>query len=84
MQTLGGQCDRPEARTTPGRTTGHNIELEGILAYIRTGISNGRSEGMNGKARVITRRAFGFHSATSLIAMLFLCCSRVPLTPRHA
>lgn len=58
--------------------------LEGILAYIRTGISNGRTEGMNGKARVITRRAFGFHSATSLIAMLFLCCSRVPLTPRHA
>jgi transposase len=58
--------------------------LEGILAYIRTGFSNGRSEGINGKARVITRRAFGFHSATSLIAMLFLCCSRVPLAPRHA
>lgn len=58
--------------------------LEGILAYIRTGISNGRSEGLNGKTRVITRRAFGFHSATSLIALLYLCCSGLVLTPRHA
>lgn len=58
--------------------------LEGIMAYIRTGISNGRSEGMNGKVRVITRRAFGFHAAASLIAMLYLCCSGLQLTPRHA
>lgn len=58
--------------------------LEGILAYVRTGISNGRSEGLNGKTRVITRRAFGFHSATNLIALLFLCCSGLVLTPRHA
>jgi transposase len=58
--------------------------LEGILAYVRTGISNGRSEGLNGKTRVITRRAFGFHSASSLIALLFLCCSGLVLTPRHA
>ena len=57
--------------------------LEGILAYIRTGISNGRSEGFNGKARVITKRAFGFHSATALIATLYLCCSGLELNPRH-
>lgn len=54
---------------------------EGILAYIRTGLSNGRAEGMNGKARTITRRAYGFHSAASLIAMLFLCCSGLVLEP---
>ncbi len=58
--------------------------FEGIMAYVRTGISNGRSEGMNGKVRVITRRAFGFHAASSLIAMLYLCCSGMKLTPRHA
>lgn len=58
--------------------------LEGILAYIRTGISNGRSEGMNRKARVVTSRAFGFHSATPLIASLYLCCSGLKLEPRHA
>lgn len=58
--------------------------LDGIMAYIRTGISNGRSEGMNGKVRVLTRRAFGFHAAASLIALLYLCCSGLKLTPRHA
>jgi transposase len=58
--------------------------FEGIMAYVRTGISNGRSEGMNGKVRVITRRAFGLHGAASLIAMLYLCCSGLVLTPRHA
>ncbi len=56
---------------------------DGILAYVRTGLNNGRVEGLNGKARVITRRAFGFHSAGSLIAMLFLCCGGVTANPAH-
>ena len=56
---------------------------EGILAYIRTRLNNGRVEGLNGKARVITRRAFGFHSSSSLIAMLFLCCGGVEAYPAH-
>jgi transposase len=51
--------------------------LDGVLAYVATGLSNGRSEGTNGKARTITRRAYGFHNPHSLIGMLFLCCSRV-------
>lgn len=50
---------------------------EGILAYVSSGLSNGRSEGMNGKIRTITRRAFGFHGAASLIALIFLCCSGI-------
>jgi transposase len=54
---------------------------DGILAYVETGLSNGRSEGINGKARVLTRRSFGFHSAAALIAMLFLCCSGLTLSP---
>lgn len=57
--------------------------VEGIVAYIQTGLSNGRTEGLNGKARTITRRAFGFHHAHSLIAMLFLCCSGLALPPVH-
>ena len=52
---------------------------DGILAYVATGLSNGRTEGLNGKARTITRRSYGLHSAHSLIGTLFLCCS-----PRHA
>ena len=55
--------------------------LHGILAYLNTGLSNGRSEGLNGKVRVVTRRSYGLHSAQSLIAMLFLCCSLPRLAP---
>lgn len=54
---------------------------EGILEYVRTRFSNGRTEGINGKIRTITRRAFGFHSASALIAMIFLCCGGVHVTP---
>jgi transposase len=54
--------------------------LHGILAYLNTRLSNGRSEGLNGKVRVITRRSYGLHSAKSLIAMIFLCCSLPSLT----
>ena len=36
---------------------------DGILAYVATGLSNGRSEGLNGKIRTIARRSFGFHGA---------------------
>jgi transposase len=57
--------------------------LDGIVAYVATGLSNGPTEGLNGKARTITRRSFGFHSATSLISMLFLCCSGLVLHPAH-
>jgi transposase len=57
--------------------------LEGILAYVATGLSNGRTEGLNGKIRTITRRSFGFHSASSLIALIFLCCSGITLQPVH-
>jgi len=54
---------------------------DGILEYVRTRFSNGRVEGINGKIRTITRRAFGFHSARSLISMIFLCCGGVYVTP---
>ena len=56
---------------------------EGILAYVRSGLSNGRTEGLNGKARTITRRAYGFHSASGLIALLKLCCGGISLQPVH-
>ncbi len=57
--------------------------LAGIVAYVATGLTNARTEGLNGKARTITRRSYGLHSAASLIAMLFLCCSGLVLTPVH-
>ena len=58
--------------------------VDGILEYIRSGRNNGRVEGLNGKARTITRRSYGFHSANSLIAMIYLCCGGVHVTPAHS
>jgi transposase len=54
---------------------------EGILAYISSRLSNGHTEAFNGKARTITRRAYGLHSASALIALLKLCCSGIELMP---
>jgi transposase len=56
---------------------------EGILAYVTSGLSNGRTEGLNGKIRTITRRAYGFHSSHGLIALIKLCCSGIRLDPVH-
>jgi transposase len=50
---------------------------DGILAAIRLGLSNGRLEGLNSKIRLISHRAFGFHSPEPLIALVYLCCSGI-------
>lgn len=55
--------------------------MNGILAYVSTGLSNGPVEGINGKARVITRRSYGFHDPSNLISLLFLCCALPALSP---
>ena len=55
--------------------------LEGIIAYIHTRLTNGLVEGLNNKLRTVARRAYGFHSAKSLIAMLFLNCGGIHLNP---
>jgi transposase len=44
----------------------------GILAAINNGLSNARVEAINTQIRLITRRAFGFHSADALIALAML------------
>jgi len=44
----------------------------GILAAIEHGLSNARIEQANTRIRLITRRAFGFHSPDALIALAML------------
>jgi transposase len=56
---------------------------DGILEYVRERLNNGRVEGLNSKARTITRRSYGFHSASALIAMIFLCCGGIHASPVH-
>lgn len=82
-QLLGWLAWAARCRLAPFVRVARTIRkyLPGIIAYLNTGLSNGRPEGLNGKARVITRRSYGLHSAQSLIAMLFLCCSLPALTP---
>jgi transposase len=57
--------------------------LEDILAYFLCRLTNGLIEGLNNKARMLTRRAFGFHSAQAFISMIMLCCSGLNLSPIH-
>jgi transposase len=54
---------------------------DGILAAIRLGINNGRMEGLNSKVRLLSHRSFGFHGPGPLIALIYLCCSRLTITP---
>ena len=55
--------------------------FEGVLAYVKGRLTNGFTEGINNKLRMIARRAYGFHSAKALVAMLFLTCGGVRLDP---
>jgi transposase len=56
---------------------------EGILAAIRLGITNARVEGLNNRVRLITRRGFGFHSATAVAALVMLSCGPIQLRLPH-
>jgi transposase len=60
-----------------GRTV--RKHLAGILAFIGSKLTNARLEGTNNKIRLISHRSYGFHSAGSLIAMVYLCCSNIRL-----
>ncbi len=55
----------------------------GVLAAVKIGISNGRLEALNSKVRLISHRAYGFHSADALIAMIYLCCAGIEITLPH-
>lgn len=56
---------------------------DGILAAIRLGITQGRTEALNNKVRLITRRAYGFHSAQAALALVLLTCGPIDLQPPH-
>lgn len=55
----------------------------GILAAIRLGINNARVEALNNKVRLITRRAYGFHSAQAALALVMLACGPIVLRLAH-
>ena len=55
----------------------------GVLAAIELNLSNGRLEALNSKVRLISHRAYGFHSADALIAMIYLCCAGIQIPLPH-
>ncbi len=56
----------------------------GITAAIRHGLSNARVEAINTQIRLLTRRAFGFHSPDALIALAMLSLADLcPPLPRY-
>ena len=56
---------------------------DGVLAAIRLGINQGRTEALNNKVRLITRRAYGFHSAKAALALVLLTCGPIILQLPH-
>lgn len=56
--------------------------LDGIVAAIELGVSNGLIEGINSKIRLINARGYGHHSAAALTAMIYLTlggmCPKLP------
>lgn len=53
----------------------------GIRRFLELRLTNAGVEGYNSKIRMISHRAFGFHSAAALIAMIKLLCSGITITP---
>ena len=56
---------------------------DGILHAIRLGINQGRTEALNNKVRLITRRAYAFHTAQAALALVMLNCGPITVQPPH-
>ena len=75
----------PRSRLAPFVRLGQTIHKhrDGILNAIRLGINQGRTEALNNKVRLITRRAYGFHTAQAALALVLLTCGPIALQPPH-
>jgi len=60
---------KPFARVA-GTINFHRRAIQNALTH---GISNAKTEGLNTRIRLLTRRSFGFHSAAPLIGLAMLC-----------
>jgi transposase len=55
----------------------------GITEALSRKVSNGRHEGINSNARLIIRRARGFHSAEAALGLVMLTCGPITLQLPH-
>jgi len=54
---------------------------QGIRRFIQLRLTNAIVEGFNSKIRMLSHRAFGYHTADALTAMIRLCCTGIQLEP---
>ncbi|MGH2662050.1 MAG: ISL3 family transposase [Actinomycetota bacterium] len=81
-ELLASWCERAQGsgmRAFAKLASTVHAHAEGILAGLRLGLTNARAEAINTKVRLITRRAYGFHSAAAAIALVMLACGPVTL-----
>jgi transposase len=90
VDTVAALMDRLLARLSRSRLKpfvrlGRTIRKhrDGILAARRLGLSNARAEALNNNAKLIVRRAYGFHSANAALALIHLTCGPITLTLPH-
>lgn len=73
------------SRLAPFRKVARTLRrcFDGVLAYFETGYTTSRAEGLNTKARLATRQAYGFHSADAVRAMIELRCTGITIPLPH-
>jgi len=90
VDAVAGLIDRLLARLSRSRLKpfvrlGRTIRKhrDGILAARRLNLSNATAEALKNKAKLIVRRAYGFHSANAALALIHLTCGPITLTLPH-
>lgn len=54
---------------------------DGIIAWFRTGLSNGAIEGLNNEIQSLVKRAYGFRNRVRLKAAILFHCGGLSLYP---
>jgi transposase len=81
LDRLISRCQRSRLKPFTRLAKTLRKHRDGILAARRLGLSNARSEALNNKVRLITRRAYGFHTAKAALALVLLSCGPTTLQP---
>ena len=78
---LAWVCRSPSSRSSSSPARSASTRL--ACCAIELNLSNGRLEALNSKVRLLSHRAYGFHSAEALIAMIYLCCTGITIALPH-
>ena len=74
---------QPPASRSSGSAKRSANTATGSSPRSASGINQGRTEALNNKVRLITRRAYGFHTAKAALALVLLTCGPITLHLPH-